>query len=77
MGGPRVTGIVTIPRASRLPDAVTNLAHLLTVEQASVPDLLAVSRVLAQTSRATATALTAAAEVSGIPDHLTATAHAL
>ncbi len=77
VGGPRVTGIVTVPRPSRLPDAVTNLAHLLTLEQASVPDVLAVTRVLAQTSRATADALTAAAEVSGIPDHLTATAHAL
>ena len=77
VGGHRVTGIVTVPRPSRLPDAVTNLAHLLTLEQASVPDLLAVTRVLAQTSRATATALTAAAEVSGIPQHLTATAYAL
>ena len=77
VGGPRVTGIVTIPRPSRLPDAVTNLAHLLTLEQSSVPDLLAVTRVLSQTSRATATALTAAAEVSGIPDHLTAIAAAL
>ncbi|NCD16684.1 MAG: hypothetical protein EOL91_05110 [Actinobacteria bacterium] len=77
VGGPRVTGIVTVPRPSRLPDAVTNLTHLLTLEQASVPDLLAVTRVLAQTSRATAQALTSAAEVSGIPDHLTATAHAM
>ncbi len=77
VGGPRVTGIVTVPRPSRLPDAVANLAHLLTLEQASVPDLLAVTRVLAQTSRATAHVLTAAAEVSGIPDHLTATAKAL
>ncbi len=76
-GGPRATGIVTVPRPSRLPDAVTNLADILTREQASVPDLLAVTRVLAQTSRATATALAAAAEVSGIPDHLTATATAL
>ncbi len=77
MGGPRATGIVTVPRPSRLPDAAANLAHLLTLKQASVPDLLAVTRVLAQTSRATAQALTSAAEVSGIPDHLTATAHAL
>jgi len=77
VGGPRATGIVTVPRPSRLPDAVANLGHILTLEQASVPDLLAVTRVLAQTSRATATALTAAAEVSGIPDHLTAIAAAL
>ncbi len=77
VGGPRATGIVTVPRPSRLPDAAANLAHLLTLKQASVPDLLAVTRVLAQTSRATAQALTSAAEVSGIPDHLTATAHAL
>ena len=25
MGGPRVTGIVTVPRPSRLPDAVTGI----------------------------------------------------
>ena len=77
VGGPRVTRIVTVPRPSRLPNAMTNLAHLLTLEQASVPDLLAVTRVLAQTSRATAQALAAAAGVSGIPEHLTATAKAL
>ncbi len=77
VGGPRVTGIVTVPRPSRLPDAATNLAHLLTLEQASIPDLLAMTRVLAQTSRATAQALAAAAEVSAIPDHLTKTAAAL
>ncbi len=42
--GGHVTGIVTVPCPSRLPDAVTNLAHLLALEQASVPDLLAVTR---------------------------------
>jgi len=74
---PRGTGVVTVPRSNRLPDAVANLQRILTIEEPSAPDLLAVTRVLAQTSRATAHALAAAAPVSGIPEHLTGTADAL
>lgn len=77
VGASRGTGVVTIPRSSRLPDAVANLRRILTLEEPAVPDLLAVTRVLAQTSRATANALAAAAAVSGIPEHLTGTADAL
>ncbi|WP_164745257.1 hypothetical protein [Georgenia faecalis] len=72
-------GVVTVPRSSCLPDAMENLARILNLEEASAPDLLAATRVLAQTSRAAAAVLNAAAATpqAGIPDHLRATAAAL
>lgn len=78
-GTTRARGVVTVPRSSRLPDAVQNLAHILAHEETSAPDLLAVARVLVQTSRAIAEVLTAAAKAPqvGIPDELSATAAAL
>ncbi|MEE6296620.1 hypothetical protein V2J63_11830 [Georgenia sp. MJ278] len=78
-GTANARGVITVPRSSRLPDAVENLAHILDLDDASAPDLLAVTRVLAQTSRAAAAVLNtaAAAPQAGIPDHLRASADVL
>lgn len=73
----RTPRVVTVPSSERLHSAAVNLTHLLHVEEPSAPDVLAVTRVLAQTSRAAATALHAATPLSPIPEHLNTAATAL
>ena len=58
------TGIVTVNRTSDLPGAAAHLTALMDSRECSVTDLLAITRVIAQTSRAGANALLTAAPVS-------------
>lgn len=71
------SAVVTITGIQDLPAAATNLHRLLGDGSPSITDLLAVTTLLAQTTRATATALQAAARHTPHSEHLSATATSL
>jgi len=68
------TGIVGITRVGDLPVASANLGRLLTSGRANITNLLAVTGLLAQTTRAAAAALQAATRNTPHPSHLPAAA---
>jgi len=68
------TGVVAISSVGDLPAASANLGRLLTSGRANITNLLAVTALLAQTSRAAAAVLAAATRHTPHPSHLPAAA---